>query len=147
MVLGLLDSRLGLVAAYSTLSLPFCVLMLTAFFESIPQELEEAALIDGCTRIQALFKIVLPLSLPGIVATTFFSFVIGWDQFLLPSVLMSTRSKWPITVGLHAFYGQYDAYYDEIAATGFVSIFPVLVIFLLLQKYLVEGMTAGSIKG
>lgn len=143
----LLNSRFGLVIAYTTFSLPFCIWMLKGFFDTIPTELDDAALIDGCTRVQALFTVILPLAAPGIAATGLFAFIMGWDEFLLARVLLSTRDQWVVSVGISSFHGQYGVFFDQIAAASVLISVPVLVLFFLLQRHIVAGLTQGSVKG
>lgn len=147
MRLGLLNNRLGLILAYMTFSLPFCVWMLKGFLETIPKELDEAAMIDGCTRVQALFRVILPITLPGLVTTTLFSFILGWDEFLMARILMTARDKWVVSVGMSSFYGEYGVFYDQVAAAALFVSLPVVVLFVLLQRYFLQGLTLGSVKG
>lgn len=143
----LLDSHVGLVVAYVTFSLPFCVWMLRGFFDTIPVELDEAAMIDGCSRARALFSVILPLAAPGMAATALFAFIMGWDEYLLARVLLATREKWVASTGISSFSGQYGTFYDQIAAAGFLISLPVIGLFLYLQKHLVAGLTQGAVKG
>ncbi len=145
--MNLLDNLLGLIIAYSTFSLPYCIWMLKGYFDSISIELDEAAMIDGCSRPRLLFTIIFPLALPGIAATALFSFIMGWDEFLLAKVLLSTRGNWVVSVGISSFNGQYGVYQDQIAAAGVLISLPVLILFFYLQRFFVSGLTQGSIKG
>jgi len=117
------------------------------FFLTIPTELEEAARIDGCTRTQALIKIVLPLSAPGLVATGIFTFLLAWDEFVLAMVFTKTTNSITIPVYISALGSQYIHAFDQIAASGFVASLPPIVLALIFQKFLIKGLTAGSTKG
>jgi multiple sugar transport system permease protein len=145
--IGLLDSHLGLALAYSTFLLPLCIWMLKGFFDAIPIELEEAARIDGCTRLGALFRIVLPLARPGLVATAVFVAIGAWNEFLLALMLTTSQGSrtWP--VGLQLMVGEFQLPWGQLAAGGIMSILPVIAFFALVQRALVRGLTAGAVKG
>lgn len=145
--LGLLDSHLGLALAYSTFLLPICIWMLKGFFDAIPIDLEEAARIDGCTRLGALFRIVLPLARPGLVATAVFVAIGAWNEFLLALMLTTSQGSrtWP--VGLQLMVGEFQLPWGQLSAGGIISIVPVIAFFSLVQRALVRGLTAGAVKG
>ncbi len=145
--LNLLDSHLGLALAYSTFLLPICIWMLKGFFDAIPIDLEEAARIDGCTRLGALFRIVLPLARPGLVATAVFVAIGSWNEFLLALMLTTSQGSrtWP--VGLQLMVGEFQLPWGQLSAGGIISIVPVIVFFSLVQRALVRGLTAGAVKG
>jgi multiple sugar transport system permease protein len=145
--LGLLDSHLGLALAYSSFLLPLCIWMLKGFFDAIPNDLEEAARIDGCTRIGALFRIVLPLARPGLVATAVFVAIGAWNEFLLALMLTTSQGSrtWP--VGLQLMVGEFQLPWGQLSAGGIISIIPVILFFSLVQRALVRGLTSGAVKG
>ncbi|HEY8601301.1 MAG TPA: carbohydrate ABC transporter permease [Thermomicrobiales bacterium] len=145
--LGLLDSHLGLALAYSSFLLPLCIWMLKGFFDAIPNDLEEAARIDGCTRIGALFRIVLPLARPGLVATAVFVAIGAWNEFLLALMLTTSQGSrtWP--VGLQLMVGEFQLPWGQLSAGGMISILPVILFFGLVQRALVRGLTSGAVKG
>ncbi|MCL4459237.1 MAG: carbohydrate ABC transporter permease [Chloroflexi bacterium] len=143
----LLDTYVGLIAAYTTFTLPLCIWTLKGFFDSVPVEIEEAAMIDGCSHIGALFHIVLPLSLPGLAATTLFALITGWNEFILPVTLINSQSKWVMGVGLSSFIGEYLISWNQIAAAAIVMVLPIVVAFAFLQQYLIGGLASGGLKG
>lgn len=144
---GLLNTHLGLILAYSTVAIPFSTWMLKGFFDTIPYELEEAARVDGLSQFGTFYKIVLPLSLPGISVTIFFAFITAWNEFMIALTFMSTESKYTIPIGLQQFVNQYNTDWHYMAAGAVIVTIPVLILFLYAQKYLVSGLTAGGTKG
>lgn len=145
--LHLFDTKLNLVILYTTFILGFVIWIMRGFFLTVPAELEEAARIDGCTRLQALWRVVLPLCSPGLVATGILSFLLAWDEFLL--ALIFTRSNNAITLPLFIaeLGSQYITAYDQISAAGVMAAIPPVVLALLFQRFIVRGLTAGSVKG
>ncbi len=143
----LFDTKLNLIILYTTFILGFVIWIMRGFFLTIPLELEEAARIDGCTRMQALRLVVLPLCSPGLVATGILSFLLAWDEFLL--ALIFTRSNNAITLPLFIaeLGSQYITAYDQISAAGVMAAVPPVVLALLFQRFIVRGLTAGSVKG
>ncbi|MCC6147899.1 MAG: carbohydrate ABC transporter permease [Anaerolineaceae bacterium] len=143
----LLDTYTGLIIGHTTFTLPLCIWMLKGFFDSVSTELEEAAMLDGCSRVGALFRIILPLSLPGLAATTVLAVVTSWNEFALAVTLMNTKSKWMLSVGLTSFIGEYQIPWNQVAAGAIVMVLPIVLAFAYLQKYLISGLSAGAIKG
>lgn len=144
---NLVDTYLGIILAHLILSLPFCTWMLKGYFDSIPKELIESARLDGCSKLRALWKIVLPLSAPGLAVASFYAFVVSWGDYLFVSVLNQTSHTTTlslllqrITVGLQVKWGQ-------ISAATVLIILPVVLLFALVQRWLVEGLLAGATKG
>ena len=144
--LGIYDNLMSLVIVNSTTNLPFCMIMCCGFYSGVPYTLEEAALIDGCTTIQALFKIVVPSILPGIVTCGAFAFVNSWNEFVYALNFINTSDKFTIPVALSMMQGEFTVNYGGIAAGTIIALIPVLLIFAYIQKYLVSGM-AGAVKG
>ena len=144
--LQLLDTRIGLVAAYCTFSVPFCTWMMKGFFDTIPISLEEAARVDGAGRFRIFSTVVLPLTVPGLVATGIFSFINGWNEYLFASTFMKSYENWTLPVGIASFQGQYTTNWGTLMAGAVLITIPVVILFLLLQKHLVSGMTAGVVK-
>jgi len=145
--LGLLDSLVGLIIAYTTFSLPFCVWMLRSYFMGIPVELEESAMVDGCGRLGAMWRITLPLSLPALVATSMFAFVLAWDELVFAVALTNGQDVRVVAAGLSGFNTGYTIPTADLMAASAVSTIPVLLLFLFTQRYLLSGLTAGAIKG
>ena len=145
--IGLLDSRLGLALAYTTFLLPVFIWMMKGFFDAVPLELEDAARIDGCSRIGAMIRVILPLVVGGLVATAVFVAIGAWNEFLFALMMTtSTGSRtWP--VGLQLMVGEFQLPWGTLAAGGIVSIVPVVILFALVQRALVRGLTAGAVKG
>lgn len=145
--LGLLNSYTGLLIAYSTISLPFCVWMLKSFFDTIPKSLEEAAMIDGLTSFGTFWRIILPLSLPGLSVTAFFSFITAWNEFMFALTFMSTTEHYTLPVGLRTFVFEFNTDWHYMAAGAVIVSLPVLVFFFIAQKFIIGGLTAGGVKG
>ncbi|HHY46738.1 MAG TPA: carbohydrate ABC transporter permease [Firmicutes bacterium] len=145
--LGLLDTKLGLVLLYLSFTLPFAIWIMTGFFKTIPVELEEAARIDGASRLGALFHIVLPLSAPGLVSTGIFVFMASWDEFFYPLIFTSTYLAKPVPVAITEFAGRHAIDYPAMAAGGVLASIPPLVLAFIFQRYIISGLTAGGVKG
>jgi arabinogalactan oligomer/maltooligosaccharide transport system permease protein len=145
--LGLLDTLGGLVLVYATSSLPFCVWMLKGYFDTIPRELEEAAMMDGASPAQVFVKVVLPLATPALAVTALFSFMTAWNEFILAATLLNDSSHFTLPVALQRFVGEYKTEWGHFAAGALIVSAPVMALFFVLQKYLVGGLTAGAVKG
>lgn len=145
--LGLVDSLFGLALSYATFALPFSIWMLKGYFDSIPVELEEAAAMDGCTRLGILWYIVAPLSLPGLTVTAMFAFVLSWNDLVLAVTLISSPGLRTNAVGLASFVGEHGTPWGQIMGASAISSLPILILFLVLQRYLLYGLTAGAVKG
>jgi len=144
--LKLVNTYLSLIIADSTFAIPFSVWMLTGYFEMIPRELDEAALVDGCTRTQALFKVLLPSVAPGIAATFAYIFIQSWNDYLYALTFSSDITTRTLSVGLKLFIGKYSANWGWLTAGGVVTSIPILLFFFLVQKHLIKGLTAGAVK-
>jgi multiple sugar transport system permease protein len=144
---GLLDSKVGLIILYLTFTLPFAIWILAGFFQTIPKELEEAARIDGTSRLGALFKVVLPLSTPGLVSAGIFVFMAAWDEFFFPLIFTSTYAAKTLPVAISEFAGRHAIDYAAMAAGGVVASIPPLVLAFIFQRYIIAGLTTGSVKG
>ncbi len=146
-VAGLLNSLTGLTLCYATTAIPFCVWMLKGYFDTIPKDLEEAARLDGASRWTIFTRIVLPLSRPAIAVTALFSFMTAWNEFILAATFMGKETAFTLPVALQAFVGDRSADWGLFAAGAVIVSVPVMALFFALQKQLVEGLTAGSVKG
>ncbi|MBY5403845.1 carbohydrate ABC transporter permease (plasmid) [Rhizobium sp. WSM1274] len=145
--LNLLNSWTALILPYTVLSLPVCTLMLVSFFEGIPRDLENAAMIDGCTRMGALFKVVVPLCAPGVFTAGILAFVNAWDEFLLALSFNSNPSLRTLPVGIQLYQGEFAFPWPVISAALVVGIVPVAILIVIFQERVVSGLTAGGIKG
>lgn len=144
---GLANKLTGLILAYIALCLPYCIWMMRAFLRSIPIEFEEAAFVDGAGRLRTLFNIVIPMALPGIIATTVFIFIFVWNEYLFALIFMSSDLKLTFPVGLNNFVTQFDIYWEYILSGSVIVSIPALIIFLLAQRSLIKGWGGGGIKG
>ncbi|MBJ6764682.1 sugar ABC transporter permease [Myxococcaceae bacterium JPH2] len=145
--LGLGSSRLGLIIVYATTSIPFSVWMLKGYFDTIPKDLEEAALMEGASVSRIFWSIILPLAKPALSVTALFSFMTAWNEFILAATFMDQEAMYTAPVGLRFFVGGFSQQWGYFAAGAILVSVPVVVLFLFLQKYLVSGLTAGSVKG
>ncbi len=144
--LGLLDTHLALIIANSTVAIPFSIWMMVSYMNGIPKSLDEAAMTDGCSRIQALRRVILPLCLPGIVATGIYIFITSWNEYLY-ALTLGGREVRPITVAVQTLIGEYEVQWGLLTAGGIVGALPATVLFLLVQKQLISGLTRGAVKG
>lgn len=148
--LGLYNTRIGLIVAHVAFSVPYCVWMLMGFFKGLPKGIEQAALVDGATRFQAFYKIILPLAGPGMLAAGIFAFLRSWNEYLYALVLTSETSKMTIPVGMvSVFMGPHmdGSHWATLMAGSILSSIPVIVLFLYFQKYLIKGLASGAVKG
>jgi len=146
-MLRLTDSLHGLMIAYLGFDVPFCTWLLMGYFKSVPVELEEAARVDGCNRVSALVRVVLPMSLPALVVVTFFSFTHAWNEFLYAHVFTSTTSARTVTTGLVNFMSQDVFFWGPLMASTVMSALPPVLMFLVFQRWVVKGLTLGGVKG
>ena len=145
--LDLQNTLTGLIVAYGSFTLPFTIWIMKAYFETIPRDLDKSALVDGCNRLQAYYRVVLPVSGPGLVAGGAFTFMLCWNEFIVAQVLntrLGTTTLPPVIAGMNA---QINIDYSVIAASGFLGALPAVLLVLCFQKYLIQGLTAGSVKG
>jgi multiple sugar transport system permease protein len=145
--LGLTNSLTGLVIVYTAFNAPFATFLMQSFFDAIPKELEEAAMIDGATRFGAFRRIILPLTLPGIAATGGFVFTAAWSELLFALMLNSSSQASTFPVGLLSFVSKFSVDFGQMMAAGAMALIPACLFFLLIQRYLVRGLTAGAVKG
>ncbi len=145
--LGLTNSLTGLVIVYVAFNVPFATFLMQSFFDGIPKELEEAAMIDGASRFRAFSQIILPLTLPGIAATLGFVFTAAWSELLFALMLISGADSSTFPVGLLTFVSKFAVDFGQMMAAGVLALIPACLFFLLIQRYLVQGLTAGAVKG
>jgi multiple sugar transport system permease protein len=144
--LDLTNTYTALILSNSAFSLAFAIWILRAFFASLPREIEEAAAVDGCGPLGALVRIVLPLSLPGIVTAVIFTFIAAWNEYIVALTLMTDPDKRPLTVGITSYVTAYVQHWNLLFAASVIAIVPVVLLFALIEPYLVDGLTAGSVK-
>jgi multiple sugar transport system permease protein len=145
--LGLLNTLWALLVSYQTFNVPFCTWMLLGYFRTMPVELEDAAMIDGCNRMGVLLRIVLPLAGPGIVTAFIFGFTNSWNEFLFAAVMAQRTELRTIPVGLYSFQVGDVLLWGQLMAAALIATLPVVVLFMFVQRYVVQGLTMGSVKG
>jgi multiple sugar transport system permease protein len=145
--IGLVDSLTGLVVVYTAFNVPFATSLMQSFLDGIPVELEEAAMIDGCSRLQALRRVVVPLTLPGMAATLGFVFTAAWSELLFALMLVSSDANITFPVGLLTFVSKFSVDWGQMMAAAVLALVPAVLFFALVQRYLVQGLTAGAVKG
>jgi multiple sugar transport system permease protein len=144
--LRLFDTHMGMILVYTAFFTPVSIFLMRAYFQGVPRELEEAALVDGCTRFGALWRVVLPNAAPGLLATFVYAFLFAWDELLFVSSLTQENAE-TIPVGIRTFISNYQQRYDQLMAAGVLSTLPVMLAFFATQRWLVRGLTAGAVKG
>ncbi|MGK9230355.1 carbohydrate ABC transporter permease [Inquilinus limosus] len=144
--MGLVNTAWSLILTYLTFGLPLSIWLLKGFYDNIPVQLEQAARIDGATRFQAFLLVVMPLSSPGIIATAIYSFVLAWNEYVYALTFINDKSKLTLPVGLERFFTEYATNWPGLMAASFIMSVPVVVLFLVLQKYFVRALTEGAVK-
>jgi multiple sugar transport system permease protein len=145
--LGLLNTLYSVALADLVFIIPFSVWMLKGYFDSIPRDLEEAAWIDGASRVDALIRVIMPLAAPGIAATLLYGAILSWDEFVFARTFINGNQTWTVTLGLAGFKGEYVTYWNDLMAASLIGTIPIMLIFLFMERYLISGLTAGSVKG
>ncbi len=143
---GILDTYVGLILANATVAIPFSVWMLTSYVAAIPKSLDEAAMIDGCSRLTALRRVIIPLMMPGIISTGIYIFITAWNEYLY-ALTLGGRNVRPVTVAIQTLVGEYQIEWGLLAAGAVVGAMPATILFLLVQKRLIGGLTQGAVKG
>lgn len=143
----LINHLFSLVLIYTVMLIPFCTIIMVGFFQRIPATLEEAAMMDGCSRISALFKVIVPVMLPGIMATFIFAFVQCWNELIMAVMFIDEESVKTIPVAMNSFIKKYDIEWGAMSAGTVLSVIPTMILFAFCQKYLVDGLTQGAVKG
>ncbi len=143
---NLVNTYLAIILTNAAFNLAFAIWILHGFFSSIPTEVEEAADLDGCGRLGTLLRIMLPLTLPGVVTAVIFTFIAAWNEYVVALTLMQDDAKKPLTVGINSYVTGYSQHWDQLFAASIIAIVPVIILFAAIEKYLVGGLTAGSVK-
>lgn len=144
---GLINSYTALILAYTSFALPFSIWMLIGFFRAIPRELDDSAIIDGASRLQAFRLVILPLARPGLVAVALFTFLIAWNSYVWALVLTTSADRYVLSVGIANLMGEYRIDWNELMAAAVIAAVPVMVLYAFLERHLVAGITAGAVKG
>ncbi len=143
----LIGSLWSIVLAHSTLIVPFSTWMLKGYFDSIPRELEQAAMVDGCSQLGALFRVILPVATPGLAATALYGFVLSWSDFIYARTFLTVeQTKWTANMGIATLKGEYITDWNEVMAASLLAAIPIILVYMLLERYLVGGLTAGAEK-
>ncbi|GLP85724.1 carbohydrate ABC transporter permease [Tritonibacter mobilis] len=145
--MGMLNSLTSLIVVYTAFNIPFATFLMQSFFDGIPKDLEEAAMMDGCSRFQALYKVVFPLTLPGLGATLGFVFTAAWSELLFALMLISKNDAMTFPVGLLTFVSKFSVDWGQMMAAGVLALVPSCLFFIFIQRYLVQGLTSGAVKG
>lgn len=145
--LGMLNTKPAVIVAYTAFNLPFATWMMKSYFQDLPVELEEAAMVDGDTRWGAFLRVALPLARPGLAATAIFCLIISWNEFLLALILTLTERSQTLPIGIAGRVTQYSTYWGEISAAGFTACIPIMIFAFVVQKHLVRGLSFGAVKG
>ncbi len=143
---GILDTHIGLILANSTVAIPFAVWMLTSYIAAIPKSLDEAAMMDGCSRLTALRRVVLPLTMPGIISTGIYIFITAWNEYLY-ALTLGGRNVRPVTVAIQTLIGEFQIEWGLLSAGAVVGAMPATILFLFVQRRLIGGLTQGAVKG
>jgi multiple sugar transport system permease protein len=145
--LQLINKPIVLIIAYMSFALPYAIWMMAAFFQTVPIELEEAARLDGCSRLGILWRVVMPISVPGLISTAMFVFLLAWDEFFYALIFTSTLAAKTAPVAIAEFIGRYVVNVNGMMAGGILAALPPVILGLIFQRYIVSGMTAGAVKG
>lgn len=143
----LINTKAGMIILYAATQIPFSVFLMYGFIDSVPRELDEAAIIDGCGPVQLFFRIILPLLTPVLVTAGILNFLGVWNDFLLPLYFLNNSSHWPMTLAVYNFFGQYQQNWNLVSADILLTILPVIVIYLVGQRFILSGLSSGAVKG
>ena len=144
---GMINTKQGMIAIYTALQIPFAIFLIYGFVESIPRELDEAAVIDGCSPLQLFFTVIMPLLTPVLVTVGILNFLGVWSDFIFPLYYLSSSAHWPMTLAVYNFFGQFQQSWNLVSADILLTIVPVIVVFLLGQRFILSGLTGGAVKG
>src|SRR5262249_28744978 len=145
-VAGLYDTLTALVLAYTSFVLPFATWILKGYLDTVPTELDEAAMIDGCSALGTFWRVVLPVARPGVTAAAIYAFLLAWNEFMFAYVLTDSSEKYTISVGIAHLFGEYSVAWNELMAAGMVAALPPIVLYMFTSRFLVSGLTAGALK-
>ena len=143
----LINTQLGIILLYAASQIPFSVFLIYAFIETLPRELDEAALIDGCSSLQLFFKVIYPLLTPVLVTSAVLNILNIWNEFLMPLYYLNRSTSWPMTLAVYNFFGQFQSDWSLVSADVVLTILPVIIIYLIAQRFILSGMSAGAVKG
>jgi raffinose/stachyose/melibiose transport system permease protein len=143
----LIDIRIGMALLYASLQIPFSVFLIYGFIATIPRQLDESGSIDGCERWSLFIKIIMPLLMPALTTVVVLNFLNTWNDFMLPLYFLHSTNLWPMTLAIYSFFGRYSVQWNLVCADIILTSLPVILIYLLGQRYIVAGMTAGAVKG
>lgn len=146
-LLNLMNTGIGLGLLYTALQVPFSVFLIYGFVSSVPRELDEAAIIDGCGSVKMFYKVIFPLLLPVTVTVMLLNFLVSWNEFIFPLYYLNSSRLWPMTLAVYSFFGRYETAWNLVSANIVLTSLPVIIAYLFGQKYIVAGMVSGSIKG
>ena len=144
---GLIDSYLSLILSNTVFTISFTIWMMTGYFRSIPIQIEEAARIDGCSRVQTIWRIMLPVAAPGLVTAMIYTFIWAWNEFLFALSFIKAVEKMPLTLGIYRFVGRWSTQWELLTAAAFLALIPVVLLFYLIERRLVQGLAGGAVKG
>ena len=144
---GLIDSYLSLILSNTVFTISFTIWMMTGYFRSIPIQIEEAARIDGCSRVQTIWRIMLPVAAPGLVTAMIYTFIWAWNEVLFALSFIKAVEKMPLTLGIYRFVGRWSTQWDLLTAAAFLALIPVVLLFYLIERRLVQGLAGGAVKG
>ena len=144
---GLIDSYLSLILANTVFTMSFTVWMMTGYFRSIPIQIEEAARIDGCSRVQTIWRVMLPVAAPGLVTAMIYTFIWAWNEFLFALSFIKSAEKMPLTLGIYRFVGRWSTQWEMLTAAAFLALIPVVLLFYVIERRLVQGLAGGAVKG
>ncbi|MDK2896500.1 MAG: multiple sugar transport system permease protein [Candidatus Atribacteria bacterium] len=145
--LGLLDNLLSLIFSNGVFTLAFAIWLLSSYFRSVPKEIEEAALIDGCSRFQSIIRVLIPIAMPGLVTTIIYTFITAWNEFMFALTFITSMDKRPLTLGLYNFIGRWTVQWQYLMAAAILALIPVVILFMLIERDLVKGLAGGAVKG
>jgi raffinose/stachyose/melibiose transport system permease protein len=143
----LINSQIGIILLYAAMQIPFSVFLIYAFIATLPRELDEAALIDGCSPRQLFFSVIYPLLTPVLVTLGVLNLLGIWNEFLMPLYYLNRSTSWPMTLAIYNFFGQYQSDWSLVSADVVLTILPVIIVYLMAQRFILSGMTAGAVKG